>query len=328
VDESHFAELVARASHLEMVYRSPEVSPLVEKLLPVLRAQGEPFAGSSVAAQHAVMAAVHDKGLKVVLDGQGADELLGGYVPYLGFRSAGLVRPGGIASLPGELAAQVRSHTVTARGAISGLARGLLSPDFVERLRGSSGGRLGVPVAGELAAAATLAEAHIERGTVLARRLWQDVTSESLPALLRYEDRNSMAFGIESRTPFLDYRLVELTAAMPDRLKIRRGTTKWALRRAMRDRLPREVLERRDKVGFATPQASWLIDARPELKRLLEGGEIVRRGWLTGATVDGLLDRLSTDRQRHEQVWRAVVLEAWLRLTWPSAADRDLGLAA
>ena len=96
-------------------------------------------------------------------------------------------------------------------------------------------------------------------GTLLARTLWSDLVSDNLPDLLRYEDRNSMAFSIEARVPFLDHRLAEAALLLPDRLKIAgRYNRKIVLREAMRGIVPDSILARRDKVAFQPPEKRWL----------------------------------------------------------------------
>ena len=311
VDESRYADIVARACGLELVFCSPAVPSVLGAMYPVLRAQGEPFGGTSVIAQYAVMEAARARGLKVMLDGQGGDELLAGYHQYLGYRTAGLFRSGKPRAMAGELRAQVRSGSVDAAEALMATVRGLTPDRLVESIRAKSGGRHGIRVSEELSRHGTAAVEHQEPGTPLARRLWQDIASESLPALLRYEDRNSMAFAIEARVPFLDYRLVELTLRLPDRMKIANGMTKSVLRQTMAGRVPEAVLDRRDKVGFATPQLAWMSRARAELERHLHGGQLIRRGWVSAAEIQRLFDQISHGRT-HEQLWRAVVLEAWL----------------
>lgn len=311
VDESRYADLAARASGMSMIYRSVAMTPFLDRLDDVLRRQGEPFNGTSVFAQWTVMQAAHGAGLKVLLDGQGADELLGGYLPYVGVRAAGLARSGDLVAGASELRAAVRTGVLSPGAALRGLVRGAVPAGVNELARAGSRGAFGVRVAGPLAQAATLARADHRSGTALARRLWQDVSSEMLPALLRYEDRNSMAFAIESRVPFLDYRLVELALRLPDRLKISRGVTKAVLRRAMRERLPSEIADRRDKIGFATPQARWLRAAVPEARSVLVGGAIVRRGWVGPTEVERLLAQ--PGRGDGVLLWRLVVLEQWLR---------------
>src|SRR5258706_244367 len=85
-----------------------------------------------------------------------------------------------------------------------------------------------------------------------------DTLQRLLPSLLRYEDRNSMAFSIETRLPFLDYRLVEFVFSLPDEQRLEGATTKAILRRALADRIPPAVLSRQDKMGFETPTDVWL----------------------------------------------------------------------
>ena len=92
--------------------------------------------------------------------------------------------------------------------------------------------------------------------------LYWELTKTRLPALLRYEDRLSMAFSIESRVPFLDHRLVELAFALPDDAKFSHGWSKYALRQALDGVLPPSVVWRRDKKGFPTPVGAWLRDQR------------------------------------------------------------------
>jgi asparagine synthase (glutamine-hydrolysing) len=89
-------------------------------------------------------------------------------------------------------------------------------------------------------------------------RLCRGMIATELPMLLRFEDRNSMAHGIEARVPFLDYRLVEWAMRLGGQFNIRDGQSKWILRQAAASVLPPEVLARRDKIGFATPEAQWL----------------------------------------------------------------------
>ena len=89
-------------------------------------------------------------------------------------------------------------------------------------------------------------------------RLAADLTQFSLPLLLRYEDRNTMAFSIESRVPFVDHLFVEWLATLPSDMLLFRGWTKWILREALGRVLPERVRTRKSKLGFATPESAWL----------------------------------------------------------------------
>jgi asparagine synthase (glutamine-hydrolysing) len=317
VDESRFADLAANRAGLTTVYSSPVLEAVADTLAPVLRAQGEPFASSSIYAQYRVMESAQRTGLKVLLDGQGGDEICGGYTYYLGVQVAGLARTGHLTAAAGSLREQVRRGTFGAAGAILGAGRGLLDDGVNEQIRRYSRGRWGVQVGPALRGVGTLRREHGMPGTLLARRLWQDATSDGLPALLRYEDRNSMAFGIETRVPFLDYRLAEHTMRLPDRLRVNRGETKVVLRRAMRGRVPHQILDRRDKVGFATPQRHWLSQGREQLAARMVGGQVVERGWVEGSEIERLLDVDARRQAPDAQLWRVYILEEWLRALWP-----------
>jgi asparagine synthase (glutamine-hydrolysing) len=312
IDESRYAEMVAAAAGISLVYQAPRAGRLVDALLPVLRSQGEPFGGASILAQYSVMEAAHASRLKVLLDGQGADELLGGYDFYIGVRAAGLLRAGMPRAAAHELRAAVGSRTLPAGLAVRGLVRALAHGRPNEWARSVSAGRYGMSVGPILRREATLRRARNEQGTFLARRLWQDLMGMS--ALLRYEDRNSMAFGIESRVPFLDVNLVELAVRLPDRLRVGDGTTKVVLRRSMTNRLPAPVRDRRDKLGFAAPEAVWLANDLPSVQALVSDGQAVARGWVSRGEARRLIEN---HQAVHAQLWKLLVTECWLRLTFP-----------
>src|SRR6185436_7099050 len=150
--------------------------------------------------------------------------------------------------------------------------------------------------------------------TAVSRQLAFDTLQRLLPSLLRYEDRNSMAFSIETRLPFLDYRLVEFVFSLPDSQRLAGVTSKAILRRALAERIPVAVLARQDKMGFETPTDLWLRRRfAPEVRRrLLTPG--VLHEWLDAGVLAGELeDYLSGRREIGLQVWRWLALEAWAR---------------
>ena len=141
----------------------------------------------------------------------------------------------------------------------------------------------------------------------LSRLLLED----SLPTLLRYEDRNSMAFSIEARVPFLDYRLIEHVFTRASHLRIKYGWTKWIQRQAVSTLLPHDIVWRRDKVGFETPEQQWFRAGKSQLLDILQSYNqaadyldmsYVRR------EAPGLIDAGDT-----AQVWRWLNLTLWLR---------------
>ncbi len=139
------------------------------------------------------------------------------------------------------------------------------------------------------------------------------MTRLSLPTLLRYEDRNSMAHSIEARLPFLDYRLVEFMFSLEPRHLIHEGRAKVILRQALADLLPQRVRERTDKIGFATPEARWLRGKLGDFAEdLFRSPEFRERGFVD---VDAAMTTLRRHRMRKidagPALWRAISLELW-----------------
>ena len=131
-----------------------------------------------------------------------------------------------------------------------------------------------------------------------------------LPELLRYEDRNSMAFSIESRVPFLDHRLVEMTLALPTSSKISDGWTKHILRKSVVDKLPTSVVWRKDKKGFLTPQQAWKDKTMPALIDYLERchiPDVINRDFLKS-----LCAKPNMSASELSEFWRLYSVLKWL----------------
>jgi asparagine synthase (glutamine-hydrolysing) len=295
--------------------------------------QDEPFRSTSIFAQWCVMDLAHRRGVTVLLDGQGADEVLGGYRPY-SVRVAELLRAGRLLRAV-ELARDARR--VAGVNPVSTLGKAMavqLPAPLLKRLRsarvkqaaGASGLQPDVEDA-LLTATEEEAEPYVDQRS-LSRHLAR-LIDESLPDLLRYEDRNSMAFSIEARVPFLDYRLVEYAFTQAAPLRIHKGWTKWVQRIAVRDLLPKEIVWRRDKVGFETPEVQWLRDGRKQIMDILHADETGSEYLDLGAVrrqVPTLLDQPGGPAR----VWRWVNLVTWLRcfsslsLSLPPSGEHDV----
>ena len=226
--------------------------------------QDEPFGSTSIVAQWFVMRAAKEAGLKVMLDGQGADETLAGYHGYFGPFFADLLRSGQLRELGAELRAyrgaprrRRRRDRRGARAAVPARARALGGA--------RPGPRRHRARAPRPASHAAPPHANGFDGGYLRRQMQLILTQRGLPELLHYEDRNSMAHSLEARVPFLDYRLVELLFSLGASDLIHRGRTKDVLRRALGDLLPPVVRDRVDKLGFVTPEAAWLRNGLGEL---------------------------------------------------------------
>jgi asparagine synthase (glutamine-hydrolysing) len=288
---------------------------MIDDLESLIDAQDQPFSSTSIYAQFCVFRAARDAGVKVMLDGQGADELLGGYSNFLGARLASLVARGRIIAATRFLGRS--SQDLGMRNLLVTAGPYLLPESLQKPLRGLVGREL---VPGWLnrnwfkANGENLAPATSRK---FSKSIYFDelerATNISLPHLLRYEDRNSMYFSIESRVPFLTSELAKFVISVPDEFSLAPdGTRKALFRKAMRGIVPDSILDRRDKIGFATPEKNWLSDLDPWIDSVLRGA---RKLGPCPIELDGLEQEwlsVKAGRKRFDNhIWRCVNLFVW-----------------
>ena len=316
--EAEHVEAVVAHTGVEAFRTTAASGDLLRDLPALIRHQDEPLPSAGPYSHWRVMALAHENGIRVLLDGQGADELLAGYHYQFGAYLAETAKRSGWPAAIREavVASRVTGHSLPfflGMLAYHALPASQTLRDLVVSRAASHGyvdERLLDP--GLLARVDPPRRARHSRRRTLREERSADLWATSLPALLRYEDRNSMAFGIEARTPFLDYRLVEAAIALPAGQLIERGWTKAILREAMRGILPESVRLRRDKLGFPTPERRWLRELAPQVREWLGAGSRVSpllragalREWLAGSD-----EALSCQRG----LWRLVCLEHWRR---------------
>ncbi|HEY8777862.1 MAG TPA: asparagine synthase-related protein, partial [Gaiellaceae bacterium] len=154
----------------------------------------------------------------------------------------------------------------------------------------------------------------------LNNELWDELTTNGLPEVLHAEDALSMAFSVESRTPFLDHRLVELCFSLPYTDKIAGGWTKSILRRALADAVPPEILARRRKIGYSSPVTQWLrLDENwRDVRELLLDRACLERGVFDRRRLERVLSSFANGSQLHAihqtgRLWRWITLELWFQ---------------
>jgi asparagine synthase (glutamine-hydrolysing) len=303
--------------------RAHEVEPMPDPtdLERVVWHQDQPFGSLSIYAQWCVMRLAREHGVTVLLDGQGADETLAGYHFYFAALFRYLARTGRW----GRLAREVRSFSNT-HGArrLRSLAFPAMPRAAAERLRRlRPGPGISAPFARAQASAAAPSGPSEPFRNDLDRMLASTLSDTMLPGLLRYADRNSMAFGREVRLPYLDHRLVELAFSLPWEMKLSHGRTKRVLRDAMREYLPDSVRGRKDKIGYAPPQAAWLRGAlRAWAEDLIASQRFEEREWIDAPVVRAMWRDFRDGEDRMEaDVWRFLSVEAWAR----AFLDRRVG---
>ncbi len=266
IDESGFARELADSCGIDLSIIEPTVADFVNAVDDVAWCQEEPFAAPSIVMQFFVFKKAREIGCKVMLDGQGGDEIMLGYERYY---SAHLQSLGRLAALR-ELWSIHRHASL----GLANLAARLAYFSFAWVRIGALRRRYGFIKDQYLAAfpnirllaAATSDVRHMQK---------LEIESFQLPHLLRYEDRNSMHHSIEARLPFLDYRLVETCYGIDGSLKIHQGWTKHILRTAMHGLAPAAILWRTNKLGFEAPVATWIGAMRPAMEAAIEASPII-----------------------------------------------------
>jgi asparagine synthase (glutamine-hydrolysing) len=356
-EEGEFISVMERAAGLRAHHVRPDGRDVPEILERATYHQEYPTVGPGVYSQWHVMRIASDH-VKVLLDGQGSDEIYGGYhYNLLTAARATLKRleRGQVSALFELIRAQREVRELSGEDVLRALASQRIMPRYkkhvlpwqrrvgraarrVPGLREILGARAGTaPEVVVPMPPLTTPELHaliaseppawnVERvtGDGLTDQLWAELTRTSIPSLLHYEDRDSMAFSIEARTPFLDYRLVEHAFSLPPQHKIYGGTTKYVLREAMRGILPEPIRLRQDKKGYPTPFGLWIRDHHSNwLRELVLSSRALQRGFVREDVVRRTVDEHLAGRDHAWPLFRLATLELFCRrfIDGPFVAD-------
>ncbi|MFN5323588.1 MAG: asparagine synthase (glutamine-hydrolyzing) [Bacteroidota bacterium] len=312
VDERSFvSEVIGKYPNIQPYYFSPSDDDVRDCFDHALFHCDVPATGSSFISQYFLMRMISKHGIKVVLDGQGADEYLGGYMHTYYRLIGGMLRA---FDLVGAYQATSIVNSNLGNGVVKKLShfgKSIVSGFSKEQsVYGLEYNRY-FPFMMREKPAKNPFELKDCGATKVDGFLYNLLFTTSLPSLLHYEDRNSMAFSIESRVPFLDHRLVEYAFALSDDDRITPSTTKRVLREAMRGIIPDAIFNRKDKKGFVTPgESKWL---RGPLSHLLDNiGEFP--DFIDRKPLNKVLgDYKNGDNSKAILVWRLAVLNHWMK---------------
>jgi asparagine synthase (glutamine-hydrolysing) len=304
IDERPYIEAVLAVTSADPTWVEPSSEEWLAELESWVWHAEEPMITTAPYAMWAVMRAARAK-VTVLLDGQAGDELLAGYVPYQYVYLRQLLRQGRRREFATEMARSRDTVGPLVRRRLWERRHGvdvslLLRREWVAGLRPPADPRV---------------------QDDLKRRLLQDLTTFSLPSLLRYEDRNSMAHSMESRLPFLDQELVEWILRLPASAIVSGGWSRRILREAMRGILPEPIRLRRRKIGFTTPEFRWFRQQRASLQSLLRSPSFrARPYWDAGRVAEGFRRACLGETEESLFYWRAINTEVWLRAYFDGAA--------
>lgn len=313
-DEREYIECVAKDTGFESNYVFPDRDSLLDIIKKQIWIQDEPFNAMWVHSQWFVYAKARLDGVKVFLNGHGGDESLAGYYPHFDALWAGFLIKGRLVKLWEEVTAFKKKNPQRAVSPAR-LARHIFNrylPRKVKDLFGPRGRFLCHSF--RRSASASLYRFSNNFGDLLNRYLYESLFISPIRGMLHFDDRNSMAFSIEARIPFLDYRLIEFAFRIPGEYKIRSGVNKYILREGMKDVLPPPIYNRYGKKGFSSAAPQWFRDKRHELDDLFNSPEFRRRGYFNQPEVMKKIDaHCSGGMDFHEQIASWLTLELWFR---------------
>ncbi|MBS1783757.1 MAG: asparagine synthase (glutamine-hydrolyzing) [Bacteroidetes bacterium] len=268
-DETQYARIVAEHCNLDWHLTTPDIHSFEKALLPVIQHHEEPFGSPSIFMQHFVMKLAHESGVKVLLDGQGSDEILLGYPRYIATQFGGLnwyELPAFITKCKTQYGISVseviKNHFYFSNATIR-------SRRIRHRLQGVKEKFL---TAVDFGTVKQMARAASKDLFALQH---MEILQTQIPQLLKWEDKNSMAHSIETRLPFLDYKVVELALSLNNNFKIVDGWSKYLLRKNMEKVLPNEITWRRKKIGFNSPINFWLPQ-RNQILHIINNSALLR----------------------------------------------------
>jgi asparagine synthase (glutamine-hydrolysing) len=307
IDERKYAEAVIASSGANGNFVYPSSEELVQDLSRLIWHQEEPFGSLSIFAQWSVMKAARGRGITVLLDGQGGDEVFLGYERYYAWFLLELIKRGKLIRFIQELMRSGENSKLTQKEVIlfyvyfnfnwvraMGLYRKtkpFMNPDFMKSYNLSE--RLDI----------------FKRIKTVKDLQIHEIQEIQLAHLLRYADRNSMAFSIETRLPFLDYRLVEFALSMKSEYKIRDGWTKNLIREGLKKIIPEDIRKRKNKIGFEAPQSALMQAILPRLIAKIERGSFLGKYF----NMDWLMNTLKSNDLNNLTVWKAMCLDLWIR---------------
>ena len=313
-DESQYIEVLKKKIGMKHKYITPNPNNLLDTLGEMLSYHDEPVCTVTWYNLYLICKQISEDNIHVLLNGHGGDELLAGYWDHYHYNLFDLKTAHKDAYLS-EKNAWLENHQRNP-GEIDYYSDFISNNHFGE---GNEASRHGLYIS-------YLNENYRElfkrdfrltqpSNSLLKSRLHSEMINETIPSSLRAEDRNTMAFSIESRSPFIDYRLAEFCFSLPNKFKIRGGIGKWLLRESMENILPDEIRLRKDKAGFIAPADIWFRTVnKNEILDLINSSNFRSSKYLDVKKVKQLFEEHVLGKKNHHMfLWQMINVELWLR---------------
>jgi asparagine synthase (glutamine-hydrolysing) len=316
-DERQWIDLVSRAHNLQDHYISVQPEQALQDFYRMTFFMDYPVLGSSYLSQYYVMKLAQQHGVTVLLDGQGSDEISAGYNHAFYRYYADLLRQFRFGKLMRDFPGYLRLHQKGApwQKILKTLVALAFKESTIYRMEGKHA--FSNPFRPDFSQSALDANILDLPTGKLANFSYNLLMNTMLQTLLHYEDRNSMSFSIESRVPFLDYRLVEFVFSLPGDYKISKHIGKLIHREALRPLVPKAIIERKDKVSFFSPgEAFWLKNEfRDYTQSVFTSNSFKNRGIYDISGIDKMYQRyLHGETQSGSILWKVFALEHWFRV--------------
>ena len=301
IDETLYIDEVVKSTGVKSYRVTPTVKDLIADLYDLIETQEEPFNSLSIYGQYKVMELAHNNNMKVLLDGQGGDELFAGYPGYYRYYLLDCLKHFRLGEFFRILKKKKDINFILFLGKVL-LMRVSISRKLLQYIQFKN-----LKVLTDF-----YYDTLFKEKNGLNQALFHDLTRYSIPQLLRYEDKNSMRWSIEARVPFLDYRIAAFVTGLPPHYKLH-CVTKYIFRASMEGFVPEKILKRQDKIGFAVPDAEWM--ETPEFAELFT--KIMksplfrsRKYWKHEEVENLYIHRKGSAKI----LWKILNVELWLRI--------------
>lgn len=309
-DEKKYVDTIVRDKKIENYCVYPDYQGLISDIKNLIWQQDEPPQSSSIYAQMKVFQLAKQNNIKVMLDGQGADEIFAGYIPYFFvYLNELFINHRYIESII-QLKNSYSNHKFPLQVILQNLFNTVFIKTYFSKYIVKIDNWLDISKLDTTDYNPSINIIYND----LNRKTHEHITETSLPALLHWEDRNSMSFSIEARVPFLDHRIVEIGYNTPPEDKLNNGVTKFILRESVKNIIPTEIYNRKDKMGFVTPEEIWMKENSSQIIELLDQSIKNSKGIIKPGIIDKFT-KMTNDKEPFTFLFfRVISFGIWLEI--------------
>jgi asparagine synthase (glutamine-hydrolysing) len=316
--EKKWMDIVINHTKIDASFSCPQLKDLFTLTPDIIWHQDEPYQSQSAFLAFNVFKIANEKSVKVLLNGQGADEYLGGYGQFTIARYASMAKHLRISNMLADIKKMQRIHPTSYSTLYTDIAFHLL-PSIIKRklakIKSSSDHIKRIIDYKKLNASTVHPWNKMPANYSTVPEISEHFTFYStLPKYLHWEDRNSMAHSVEARVPFLDHRLVEFTYNLPDDFLEKDGVAKRVMREALNELLPEKIKNRKDKMGFITPEKYWVRNENPGLFRSKISEAIAVTNGIIKPEALKYFDYIVSGRLPFDYTyWRIILFSEWIK---------------